>query len=132
MQLTIDSSEPLAKILTVVGALYGVELSTASTASAPVETPAAAPRKRAAKRAPAAAEAPAPEPAAAAEPAVKKARPARKAKAAATAPAPESESSADGPLSQRVRAWARDNNLAVNSRGRLSTSVLAAYTAAHA
>ncbi|MEU4086245.1 histone-like nucleoid-structuring protein Lsr2 [Streptomyces aureus] len=38
---------------------------------------------------------------------------------------------ADGPSSEEVRAWARENNYEVNERGRVPASIHEAYRSAH-
>lgn len=101
MQLTIDSSEPLDRVLEVIGALYGTRLarqeeSPASTAAPAAET-AAAPRRAGATR------------------------PAQKGSAGRG-----TRASQDVDL-QAVRAWAREQGHTVSARGRLSKALIDAY-----
>ncbi|MGW6016228.1 histone-like nucleoid-structuring protein Lsr2 [Streptomyces sp. NPDC055210] len=44
---------------------------------------------------------------------------------------PMSTSSGDDPSAEELRAWARDNNIPVNGRGRVPASVRQAYRKAH-
>jgi hypothetical protein len=105
LQLSIDSIEPLDKVLAVVGALYGVELVASGIAdSAPAsETNADTARKVATRQAP------------------RKRQPAARRSRLAPAVKPD-------PVA--VRAWARANGHDVRDRGRVPAAVLAAYSAA--
>jgi len=101
VQLTIDSSEPLDRVLEVIGALYGTRLtrqeeSPAST-TAPAAEAAAAPRRAAPSRS------------------------AQKGSAGRSARATQ-----DVDL-QAVRAWAREQGHTVSARGRLSKALIDAY-----
>lgn len=49
MQVTIDSTEPLDRVLPVINALYGVSLSVAANAEATTATPAQTRRSRTAR-----------------------------------------------------------------------------------
>jgi hypothetical protein len=55
----------------------------------------------------------------------------RRASRASSRPAATSGSGADREEVQRIREWARENGHTVSERGRLSSSVLEAYRAAH-
>jgi Lsr2 len=107
VQLSIDSTEPLDKVLAVVGALYGVELSVA----APVES--AAPPNDRPNADTAQVEA--------TGKALRKRQPEARASRRAQAAKPD-------PVA--VRTWARTNGHEVSNRGRVPATVLAAYTAA--
>lgn len=106
MQLTIDSSEPLDRVLQVVSSFYGVRLQpagdgatdTAASDAAPAASQ-ATPRRRGRK-------------AAAAKSTSARQRPA---KAAA-----KDDSAA-------VRSWARQNGHDVRDRGRIPAALIAAY-----
>ena len=105
MQLTIDSNEPLERVLDVVGSLYGVRLSVSSaTPEAPVAA-ASRPRRGAAQRARSRG----------------KAVPARSHRGRPTA------STASPPDSATLRSWAQANGHPVKDRGRIPASVVAAY-----
>ena len=108
MQLTIDSTEPLAKVLAVIGALYGVELaapagavatSAARTRAPSTTTPGVAAAKTGGRRT----------------------RKASSRRAPAARPDPTS-----------VRRWAKANGHDVRDRGRVPADVIAAYVAAGA
>lgn len=114
MQVTIDSTESLDEVLTVLSTMFETRIITDPNTS-PVE-PAAAPEPpktskgaKAAKRAKGASSGVKP----------------KSARASKTAPAASVDSAA-------VRAWARDNGTTVSVRGALSKSVVTAYQVAHA
>jgi Lsr2 len=107
VQLSIDSTEPLDKVLAVVGALYGVEL----IAAGPVASAAAPNVGTNADTAQAAATGKA----------LRKRQPAARRSRRAQAAKPD-------PVA--VRAWARTNGHDVRDRGRVPAAVLTAYTAA--
>jgi hypothetical protein len=107
VQLSIDSTEPLDKVLAVVGALYGVEL----VAASPVESAAPPDARTNADTARADATGKA----------LRKRRPAVRGSRRTQAAKPD-------PVA--VRAWARANGHEVSNRGRVAAAVLAAYTAA--
>ena len=110
MQLTIDSTEPLAKVLAVIGALYGVEL------AAPDGAVATSARTRApATTTPAVA--------------VAKTR-GRGTRKASTRPSRRAPAARPDPTS--VRRWAKANRHDVRDRGPLPGEVIAAYLAAGA
>lgn len=107
MQLTIDASEPLDRVLAAVGALYGVSLTVTSEGDG-TEPPAAAAapanggsgrRGRRPRRTD------------------RSGQPARRGTRPATA---------------QVREWAREQGMAISPRGRLSESLITAYQQAHA
>jgi hypothetical protein len=114
MQLKVDSTEPLENVLSVVGAMYGVELSVTSPAApglvpAPAAATGTASRNSARKRS---------------------TRATKKATTKRATAAPEggrrrgrrrAVDSAD------VRAWARANGHAVKERGRVPAAVMSAY-----
>ena len=108
MQLTIDSNEPLERVLDVVGSLYGVRLAVSTETPA---TPAAAGSRVPRRAAP-------------------KARSARSRSKAVPArshhgrPTDTTTSSAD---SATVRRWAQANGHPIKDRGRIPASVVAAY-----
>jgi len=108
VQLTIDSGDPLDRVLAVIGALYGVELSTpelpaAKPAAKARSVPPTTARKSAAARAP------------------------RSRKATTRPPRRTSAAKPDPGL---VRAWAKATGHEVNDRGRVPAEVTAAYVAA--
>jgi hypothetical protein len=107
MQLTIDSNEPLERVLDVVGSLYGVRLAVNSDAPEAL----AVASSRSARRA-------APE-----------ARPARSRSTAVPARSHRSRSTATtGPAdSATVRRWAQANGHPIKDRGRVPAAVVAAY-----
>lgn len=121
MQLTIDSNDDIQQVLTVVGALLGVQLQAQGDEPAPVEDSYA---DSTAVEEPAVEEAAATEPVAEPESEEPAAAPRRRRggrKAAAAAP----------PSTSAVRAWARENGHEVSDRGRISAAVLSAYEQAH-
>jgi hypothetical protein len=103
VQLTIDSSEPLERVLPVVAALYGVEL---TVSAAPVVVP----RQRASSGPPRGA-----------------ARP-RKAPDRSRAAGPRRRQRSK-PDPATVRRWARANGHEVKDRGRVPDAVISAYLA---
>jgi Lsr2 len=121
MQLTIDSKEPLDRVLQVVGSLYGVQLTVEESA-----TPAARPRADQGRRGSGTARAGAAErasgrgrsPEASPAPAPRGSRRGRA--GAAGAPAARLDTAA-------LRTWARENGHAVRDRGRIPAAVVAAY-----
>jgi Lsr2 len=115
MKLTVDSDEPLERVLEVVGSLYGVRLSvdgsparSARSASTRARTTRATRGRRPAKKTAA-------KKTAAKKTAAKKASPRRARRGSVDAAA--------------VRAWARDNGLPVRERGRVPAEIVQAYTA---
>jgi hypothetical protein len=110
VKVTIDSSEPLADALRVVGALYNVNLARVDEPPAIVGSKAStAPRRSNAKGN-------ASGPKTAKKTAPRSAAGQRKTTAA---------------LSSEIRQWASANGHAVSSRGTLPASIKAAYAAAH-
>ena len=108
MQLTIDSNEPLERVLDVVGSLYGVRLVVSSAApEAPVAAAPRTPRRAAPKARPARSRG--------------KAVPARSHRSRPAA------STTSPPDSATLRRWAQANGYPVKDRGRIPASVLAAY-----
>jgi hypothetical protein len=115
MQLTIDSTEPLDRVLKVVSSLYGVEVAVVSTAGA--STTPSATRSATSRRAQ-----PAPGP--------RGGRPGRSAAGSVAR-----KSVAGNGRSRRspaadlgaVRSWAREKGFKVSDRGRVSNAVLKAY-----
>ena len=108
MQLTIDSNEPLERVLDVVGSLYGVRLAVSSDVP-PAPTVASPPLRRRAAA---------------------KARPARSRGSALPARSHRSRhpASTTSPLdSATLRRWAQANGYPVKDRGRIPASVVAAY-----
>jgi Lsr2 len=108
VQVTIDSAEPLDRVLAVIGALYGVELTTP-------ELPATKPAAKARSVMAIAAE----KPAAVRTPRSRTATTRRPRQASETKPDPAS-----------VRAWAKANGHDVNDRGRVPAGVTDAYVVA--
>lgn len=115
MRLTIDSAEPLERVLSVVGSLFQVELAVKAEST---ETPEVATGDS-------------PEITGAPAVATRRGRTAgasprrrRTASAATPASAPVAETAPD---TAKVRAWAREHDVAVSPRGRLSGSVLKQY-----
>jgi nucleoid-associated protein Lsr2 len=116
VKVTIDSSEPLDDAIRVLGALYDVTL----VVSPSVADPSREAQERVAVRVVRAGARP-PRRGAAKERAVRtpKGRGGRARKNAAPVETAE------------LRSWARDNGYAVSDRGRVATSVVQAYDAAH-
>jgi nucleoid-associated protein Lsr2 len=107
MQITIDSTEPLDRVLDVVGALYGVSLQAA-------ELPGSAAKSNGRS-------------AAAAQPRKRRTGPPRKASTAARSSRRRARTAPDPAA---VRSWAKENGHPVRDRGRVPAAVLAAYLAA--
>jgi nucleoid-associated protein Lsr2 len=118
MQLTIDSTEPLDRVLKVVSSLYGVELAVVSTSEQPAREP-SAPRTPTARRTQAQRTTKKSAPAA----------PARKAAAGNGKPTAGNGGSRRSSVSDlgAVRSWARANGFQVSDRGRVSNAVLQAF-----
>lgn len=107
MQLTIDSSEPLAHVLRVVGSLYDREITVAAAPTVPASS----------------------EPEKASPPAPPKPRGGR---ARAGGRRHKGAAQSGGRVRNAdVRAWAREQGLQVSDRGRISDSIVAAYREAH-
>jgi hypothetical protein len=116
LKVTIDSSEPLADALRVLGALYDVTLVVSPSQPGPTgageaEAPAQAPR-------------------------VSRKQPPRaaakdRALRAPTVRGGRARKSAAPVETAQLRTWARDNGYTVSDRGRVAASVLQAYEAAH-
>jgi len=105
MQLTIDSSEPLERVLQVVGSLYGVELAAAT------ETSSETPSQQTAPTAPTTSN-----------------RRSRTRKSADSRPAgTKSRPAKAKDDSAAVRSWARLNGHDVRDRGRIPAALIAAY-----
>jgi hypothetical protein len=104
MQVTIDSTEPLERVLPVIGALYGVEL--AITDRSPSRGP-AAPRAGSARSASRAPKTP-------------------KRQASTT---PRRRGRRSKPDTGTVRAWARAHGYDVKDRGRVPAAVIDAFLA---
>jgi hypothetical protein len=117
VKVTIDSSEPLDDALRVLGALYDVTL----VVSTPVADTSGEAQEEIVAR-----------------PVRGGARPSRRGTAAKDR-APRTPKGRGGRTRKNVapvgtaelRSWARDNGYAVSDRGRVATSVLQAYDAAH-
>lgn len=120
VQLTIDSSEPLAHVLRVVGSLYGTELTVApdlagdapaadKTAKAPAKAARPAKRTKAAPKKPAR----------------------RRQRATKAGSARGRRSRAAGPTTADIRTWAQGQGYEISNRGRLAASLVRAYTDAH-
>lgn len=103
MLLTIDSSEPLAKVAAVVGALYGVELVVAE-GSAPAASSSS--RRRGSRSS--------------------------GTTAAKRSSSRRSRGGTPSVDARTVRQWAVERGLTVSSRGQLSKAVLDAYAADNA
>lgn len=116
VQITIDSKEPLADALRLIGALYGVTLLVADNETSdkkPIPQPTATPRKRTAAR---------------------KNAPTRTGAAdsgARRSPKARAVESTDAPSNAEVRAWARENGFTISDRGRVPASVMTAFRNAH-
>jgi hypothetical protein len=111
MQLTIDSTEPLDRVLKVVSSLYGVEVAVVSTTGASTTRPATARRAQ-----------PAPGP--------RGGRPSgRSAGTVARKTVAGNGRSRRSPAADlsAVRSWAREKGFKVSDRGRVSNAVLKAY-----
>jgi hypothetical protein len=107
MQLTIDSNEPLERVLDVVGSLYGVRLAVSTDAP---EAPNAGSSRARRQAAP-------------------KARPARSRGSAVPARSHHGRPTAStrAPDSATLRRWAQANGHPVKDRGRIPATVVAAY-----
>jgi Lsr2 protein len=123
MQLTIDSSEPLDRVLKVVSSLYGVELAVVSTSEQPSQesaarrkpiTPRTQTRRTAKKSAPGVS--------------VQKAGNGKTGAGNGKTTAGNG-GSRQSPVSDlgAVRSWARANGFQVSDRGRVSNAVLQAF-----
>lgn len=118
VQLSFESSEPLADVLSTLETVYGVEL-TVSGDGLELAASAASPAKRTAAKP------------AAGRSTVKGAGSQRSRRGQAGKPAAKDAlAGRDAGLSQRARAWARENGVEVSGRGRLPASTLEAYAAA--
>jgi len=104
VQIIIDSTEPLTKVLNVIGAVYGVELRSEAPASA-----AAPPVKR-----------------------VRAASPRTGRRGGSTRPQKRSRAAKrpSTPDPAAVRTWAKENGQSVRDRGRVPAAVVEAYLAA--
>jgi Lsr2 len=136
MQLTIDSTEALDRVLRVVESLYGVELSVTEKAAKakPAQAPGTARKASPAKKASAAKKTSPAKKATAKKATAKKATIKKAAaKKATRSPAAKRASSRTRGTSDAatVRNWARANGQTVRSRGRVPAEILAAYQAAH-
>ena len=120
MKITLDSNEPLADALRVVGAMYNVDLSvslgqrTRAKSVTNTATGKAAPKRANAQKVQSASNK---SPTAAA-------RPAKKTKGPKRQPVDRTNGS---PGNAEIRSWAKKNGLKVKDRGRLPTSIIAAY-----
>lgn len=101
MKISIDASDSLDDALRLVGALYGVTLRVEEEAAVPTQVTAVSSRRRTAA-----------------------ASGGSRRRAAASR---RSGGRRRSTTANDVRQWARDNGVAVNDRGRLPASVLAAY-----
>ena len=108
MQLTIDSNEPLDRVLEVVGSLYGVRLAVSSEAPAvPVAAGSRSPREAAPR--------------------------ARRTRSRGTSVAARSHrgrptaTTTGSPDNATIRQWAQANGVPVKDRGRIPASVVDAY-----
>lgn len=132
MQLTIDSTESLSRVLQVVGSLYGVELAVVPAAESAAAVESGALESAAPESSPA--------PAVAGGRGRRGARGRRK-PAAKPAAKPKGARATDKPGRRRsrgaaadmtaVREWARGNGFQVSDRGRVSNTVLDAYRQAN-
>lgn len=111
MQLTIDSSESLTKVATVVGALYGVELVVAESGSA--------------------GSAPEPTAEATGTGSVRRRQAAIAASKAARRSAGRGKRAGKRVDASVVRQWAVEQGLTVSNRGQLPKAVLSAYNEQH-
>jgi hypothetical protein len=108
MQLTIDSNEPLQRVLDVVGSLYGVRLTVSTETPEAMGVAGSRPRRGAAPKS-------------------RSARPRGKAVPARSHGSRSTASTTSAPDSATVRRWAHANGVAVKGRGRIPASVVAAY-----
>ncbi|MGZ4620006.1 MAG: Lsr2 family DNA-binding protein [Frankiaceae bacterium] len=104
MQVTIDSSEPLERVLPVVAALYGVELTVSAGQAGPSRPGSSTEPPRPARRS------------------------RRKAKIGVPA-APSRRTRKAKPDAAALRTWARANGHDVKDRGRVPAAVITAYLA---
>ena len=106
MQVTIDSAEPLERVLPVINALYGVSLSLSEAPEVAAEATPARPARRS--------------------------RSSRAAAPKAAAPQASGRRNRRGAVDAgAVREWARSQGHEVSARGRLSAELLEAYRAAN-
>ena len=117
MQVSFDSSDPLADVLSVVETVYGVKLTVTAAGPESAElnsaTAAGTVSATGGQRA--------------------KASPRRSPRSTTKKEvllADSTSAARDAGLAQRVRAWARDNDVSVSNRGRLPRSTVDAYIAA--
>jgi len=113
LKVTIDSTEPLADALRVIGALYNVDL---AQVPATDDTPPAGP---------------APGQLARANTAARSRRPRAKTPRADAESKPGRSRSVAGPSSRDIRAWALAHGHVVRDRGSLPAAVRAAYADVH-
>jgi len=109
VQITIDSTEPLDKVLALIGALYGVSVQTALDDAAPT-TGRSRTTPRSSRRG-------------------DTTRPRTRKASAATKSSRRSKAT---PNAASVRSWARANGHPVGDRGRVPAAVTEAYLAAGA
>ena len=102
VKLTIDSREPLADVLRVVGSLYDVALTTTPTSGSAPAANEALPARSSSRRS---------------------SRDAGRARRTTARSSPAN--------ARAVREWASQNGFEVSARGSLSTAVRDAYNAAH-
>lgn len=107
MQVTIDSSEPLEKVLPVVAALYGVELAVSVSQTSSRRAPSAPPTKKTARR--------------------RRGRNTTEGARAATTRRTGRTRGSKPPDPVAVRTWARAHGYEVKDRGRVPAAVIAAY-----
>lgn len=115
MKVTIDSTEPLADALRVIGALYNVTLTTSDTTTGDKERETApSPQRPAGSN--------------------RKPRPATKERSSRrpeTVTSKRAKRQVSSVSISEIRRWAKDNGHAVRSRGTLPASVRSAYADAH-
>jgi len=115
MKVTIDSSEPLADALRVIGALYNVELAEGAGTDDASPGPGPATSNRPARSA-----------------TIKASRraPAKRSKTSSASRSPRGRRST-GANSSEIRAWAIANGHAVSDRGTLPSKIKTGYAEAH-
>jgi hypothetical protein len=119
LKVTIDSTEPLADALRVIGALYNVTLSASTNHTGANNQPQTAPSPR---RGAAAANRKRTQPATENKPTRR--RPER-------ATSKRTSAQASSVSTSEIRSWAKANGHAVNSRGTLPASIRSAYADVH-
>jgi len=119
LKVTIDSSEPLADALRVIGALYNVELPEGTSTSTDDASPGPGPGPATSNR-----------PARSATVKASRRAPAKRSKTSSASRSARGRQST-GANSSEIRAWAVANGHAVSDRGTLPSRIKTDYAEAH-